>query len=101
MLAGAASQGEEAVEMAKNDLETWKEWDKKETFTDEEMQLIYKKRLRMFVVKMNNGNLLLYAPLRIRDEVEFGAWIESLGKVEWIVVASCGYPYLLENVIKR
>ena len=78
-----------------------KEWDKKETFTDEEMLEIYSNRLRTFVVKLNSGNLLLYAPIRIRDEVGFGKWIESLGKVEWIVVASCYHTLHLQNVIKR
>ena len=29
--------------MARNDLEIWKVWDKKERFTDEEMQSIYNK----------------------------------------------------------
>ena len=62
---------------------------------------IYSNRLRTFVVKLNSGNLLLYAPIRIRDEVGFGKWIESLGKVEWIVVASCYHTLHLQNVIQR
>ena len=72
LLAGAASHGEEAVELAKKDLEIAKEWDKKETFTDEEMLEIYSRQLKSFIVKLNNGNLLLYAPIRIRDEVDAG-----------------------------
>ena len=101
LLAGAASHGEEAVELAKKDLEIAKEWDKKETFTDEEMLEIYSRQLKSFIVKLNNGNLLLYAPIRIRDEVGFGTWIETLGKVEWIVVASSFHTLSLPNVIKR
>ena len=101
LLAGAASHGEEAVELAKKDLEIAKEWDKKETFTDEEMLEIYSRQLKSFIVKLNNGNLLLYAPVRIRDEVGFGTWIETLGKVEWIVVASSFHTLSLPNVIKR
>jgi len=96
ILVGAASHGVEAVEVAKNDLEISKEWDKKETFTDEEMLEIYSRELKTFIVKLNNGNLLLYAPIRIRDEVGFGTWIESLGKVEWIVVASSYHTLSLQ-----
>ena len=101
LLAGAASHGEEAVELAKKDIEIAKEWNKKETFTDEEMLEIYSRQLKSFIVKLNNGNLLLYAPIRIRDEVGFGTWIETLGKVEWIVVASSFHTLSLPNVIKR
>ena len=101
ILEGAASHGERVIETAKNDIQIALEWAEKKTFSDEEMLEGYNRKLKTFVVKLNNGNLLLYAPVQIRDEVGFGTWIESLGKVEWIVVASCYHTLHLQNVLQR
>ena len=101
ILEGAASHGENVVETAKKDIQIALEWAEKKTFTDTEMLEGYDNKLKTFVVKLNNGNLLLYAPVQIRDEVGFGTWIESLGKVEWIIVASCYHTLHLQNVLER
>ena len=101
ILEGAASHGEKVIETAKKDIQIALEWAEKKTFSDEEMLEGYNRKLKTFVVKLNNGNLLLYAPVQIRDEVGFGTWIESLGKVEWIVVASCYHTLHLQNVLQR
>ena len=101
ILEGAASHGENVVETAKRDIQIALDWAEKKTFTDTEMLEAYDNKLKTFVVKLNNGNLLLYAPVQIRDEVGFGTWIESLGKVEWIIVASCYHTLHLQNVLER
>jgi len=101
ILEGAASHGENVVETAIKDIQIALEWAEKKSFTDTEMLEAYGNKLKTFVVKLNNGNLLLYAPVQIRDEVGFGTWIESLGKVEWIVVASCYHTLHLQNVLER
>ena len=102
-LQGAAQFGEKAVEVAKKDLETAQYWYNKEIITDEE---IFKagslsKTLRCIVVKLNSGSLLVYAPVRIREEVEFGTWLDSLGPVEWIVVASSYHTLHIQSVAER
>ena len=101
ILEGAASHGENVVETAKKDIQIALEWAEKKTFTDTEMLEAYDNKLKTFVVKLKSGNLLLYAPVQIRDEVGFGTWIESLGKVEWIVFASCYHTLHLQNVLQR
>ena len=101
ILEGAASHGEKVIEAAKKDIQIALEWAEKKTFSNEEMLEGYNRKLKTFVVKLNNGNLLLYAPVQIRDEVGFGTWIESHGKVEWIVVASCYHTLHLQNVLQR
>ena len=84
-------------------------------------------QLNSMVVKLNSGAILLFAPVRVRDEVSlhnetqkrdvrqdlglrcsfdciqvgFGAWLESLGKVSWIVVASSFHTLSLPNVLSR
>ena len=101
ILEGAASHGQKVVETAKKDIQIGLEWAEKKTFSDKERLEGYNRKLKTFVVKLNNGNLLLYAPVQIRDEVGFGTWIESIGKVEWIVVASCYHTLHLQNVLQR
>merc|ERR1711892_689646 len=87
-LKSAALLGEGVAEVVRKDLETAKYWYGKDDITDEEILKSGPKSLKVFVVKLNNGSLLLYAPVRIRNEVGFGDWLDSLGPVEWLVVAS-------------
>ena len=92
----AALYGEEALAQAKKDLERANYFYNKKDLTGEEIFESGPFSMNSFVVKLNSGSLLLYAPVKIRDEVGFGDWIDSLGPVEWIVVASdsaCSVPY--------
>merc|ERR1719285_587930 len=57
--------------------------------------------LNSLVVKLNSGAVLLYAPVRVRDEVDFGSWLESLGSVDWLVVASSFHTLYLPSVLAR
>jgi len=101
ILAGAASDGEEAVETAKADLERLLTWWNKTEWTMEERFSLPPFTVSSMVVKLNSGSLLLYAPTRIRDEVEFGAWLDSLGKVEYLVIASATHTLSLPAVLAR
>ena len=101
ILAGAASDGPKAVEVAKKDLEkmlTW--WNKKEWKMEERFDLPAFK-VNSTVVRLNSGGLLLYAPSRIREEEGFASWLDSLGKVEWIVIGSSFHTLSLPNVLAR
>ena len=101
ILAGAASDGEKAVEVAKNDLEkmlTW--WNKKDWKMEEKFDPPASK-VNSTVVKLNSGGLLLYAPSRIREEEGFAGWLDSLGKVEWIVIGSSFHTLSLPSVLAR
>jgi len=97
----AAQFGDKALEVAKKDFETAQFWFNKETLADEEVFKVGCFPLNTFVVKLNSGSLLLYAPVRIRDEVGFGAWLDLLGPVEWIVVASSYHTLHIQSVAER
>jgi len=89
VLKSAALFGEDVLDVAEKDIETAKYWYNRESITNEEIfQAGSFPVVNMFVVKLNSGGLLLYAPVRIRQEVGVGDWLASLGPVEWIVVAS-------------
>ena len=75
ILAGAASDGAKALEVAKKDLEkmlTW--WRKKDWKMEERFDLPAFKAI-WTVVRLNSGGLLLYAPMRIREEEGFAGWL--------------------------
>lgn len=100
-LEAAAQFGSEAVEVVKKDLKTAEEWFKKETVTNEELIEACDSELKCFVVKLNSGSLLLYSTVRIREEVGFGSWLDSLGKLEYIVVASSYHTLSVQSVGTR
>ena len=100
-LKAAALYGDEALEKTKKDLETAKFWYNKETFNGEEIFEAGAAPLKMIVVRLNGGSLLLYAPVRIRDEVGFGDWLDSLGPVEWLVVAASGHTLNIQAVAEK
>ena len=99
-LAGAASHGPEAVEVCKKDIKTAREWHTKTTFTDEELKKACNNKSRMTVIKMNSGGLILYNPIKIREEYGFKSWLDSLGHVEWIFVGSCAHTLFLPAIFK-
>ena len=102
ILAGAATEGKKAMETVTKDLEqiaaclAKTEWTMEERFTATPPM-----KLNSFVVKLNSGSLLLYAPVRVRDELEFGAWLEGLGKVACMVVASSYHTLFLPSILAR
>ena len=82
VLAGASQYGEKAVDCAKEDLRRMMEMLAKESFTDAETMELSVFTLNMFIVKLNGGGLLLYAPVRIREETGFADWVDSLGRLQ-------------------
>ena len=68
--AGAASDGPKAVEKVEADLELASALFNKEEWTMEErFTLPPPMQLNSMVVKLNSGAILLFAPVRVRDEV--------------------------------
>lgn len=101
ILAGAASEGEKAVENVAADLEKIQGWWNKMEWTNEERFSVPPHVLNCMVVKLNSGSLLLYAPVRVRDEVGFRSWLDGLGKVEWIVISSSFHTLWLPAILAR
>ena len=102
ILAGAATEGKKAVETVTKDLEqVVARWAKTEWTMEERFTASPPVKLNSFVVKLNSGSLLLYAPVRVRDELEFGVWLEQLGKVAWVVVASSYHTLFLPSILAR
>ena len=80
VLAGAAQHGEKAVEMAHHDIQKAVEVFALESFTDRQLFETATYTLNSFVVKLNSGGLLLYAPVNIRNETGFADWLDGLGR---------------------
>jgi len=97
----AALMGEDVLEVANKDFEMAKFWYTRDTLTGEEIFEAGPSSLKTFVVKLNSGSLLLYAPVRVRDEVGFGEWLASLGTVKWIVVASSYHTLNIKAAAER
>ena len=101
VLDAAAIHGARAVEVCKKDLEKSAELFNKETFTDDELKDHLTSKLRMFVVRLSSGSLLLYSPCRVREDAGLKAWLDSLGRVAWIVVGSCYHTLSLQAIISQ
>lgn len=101
VLEGAGSHGPEYVDLCKKDLENMLEYYNKTEYTDEEVRKTFNEELCMFVVKLNSGSLLLYSPVKIREEHGFKSWLDGLGKVEYIIVGSCFHTNYLSGVFKQ
>ena len=83
------------------DIEKAKYWTSKDSIEDKDVFKIPAWKLNMIVIRLDNGSLLLYAPVRIRDETRLGSWLDKLGPVEWIVVASSEHNTHVPSVLKR
>ena len=101
VLDAAATHGSRAVEVCKKDLEKFVKLSKKKTFTDDELKDHLTSKLRMFVVRLSSGSLLLYSPCRVREDAGLKAWLDSLGRVAWIVVGSCYHTLSLQAIISQ
>ena len=81
VLAGAEQYGEKAVEVARQDIQKLVDaWASKDSYTDEEIFKLSAWSLNSFVIKLKSGSLLLYAPVRVREETGFAQWVDSLGR---------------------
>jgi len=68
---------------------------------DETLKAVGPFTLFMPVVKLNNGDVLLYCPVRVRDETGFAEWLEGIGPVKWIVVGSSAHTLMIPSIMKR
>ena len=103
VLASAQKYGDEAVAISKIDIEKMKSWFTRESFPKEELFSIIEPRcLNMMVVKLNSGGLLLYAPVKVHKDAEhlLVKFLESLGPVKYLVVASSSHTLYLPDAIK-
>jgi len=69
--------------------------------TKETVETVGPFKNNMVVVKLNNGDVMLYSPVQVRDEFGFSSWIESIGPVKWIVLGSSAHTLQLPNILKR
>ena len=80
VLAGARSYGERAEQVAHQDIEKAVDLFSRESISESEQLDLIPWKINSFVVKLNSGSLLLYAPVRIRDELGFADWLDGLGR---------------------
>ena len=101
VLEGAKCHGADFVEIIRKDLSTYRELSVKLEKDPTDLTDVPYYRLNMFVYKMPNGGLLLYAPVRIREEFGFGEWLDGLGKVEWIIVGANSHTLYIRLALER
>ncbi len=80
VLAGAEQYGKKAVEVARQDIQKAVEVWAKESFTVEELLQLSIFKLNSFIIKLKSGSLLLYAPIKVREETGFAEWLDTLGR---------------------
>jgi len=97
--AAAAKYGEEMVRQVEEDFKTATFWAEKEFISKEEVFQIPPFTINCLVVRLLSGGLLLYAPVKIQDELF--TWLADLGTVEWIIVPSSAHTLCLPNVLEK
>ena len=103
VLISANGYGNEAFNAVKNDLKSIRTLYDKNSFSKEELFANAPPwKLNMMVVKLNSGGILLYAPVKIHKDAKelLYAWLESLGRVEWIVAASSAHTLCFPDVLE-
>ena len=55
----------------------------------------------MFVVRLNNGEVLLYCPVRVHDDSRLSRLLDGLGPVRYIVMGSSYHSLHLPSVVRR
>ncbi|XP_023326307.1 uncharacterized protein LOC111699805 isoform X2 [Eurytemora carolleeae] len=55
----------------------------------------------MVVVKLNSGDLFLYNPVKVRNETGFEDWLNGLGKVKYIAIASAYHTLQISGITKK
>jgi len=101
ILAAASVYGDKAVEATKKDIEKALEVDAKTSWTKEE-RVESPFVINMVVVKLNNGGLALYAPVKMhKDDAPhlLVDWLKSLGTVEWLIGASSAHTLVMGDAI--
>ena len=103
VLNSAKRYGDEAVKIAENDLKIAEIYCNhiKEGISKKENVDFPPSKLNMLVVKLDNGDILLYAPVIMHKEAPnlLMSWLESLGPVNWLVLASSAHDLCLPDAI--
>ena len=103
VMAGAEQWGREVSAVAHNDIKDAKDYlGNEKTFQDMVLSPAFV-RENMMLVRLNNGELVLYAPVKIHDETEFGQFLEQHlgGTVSWIVIPSSEHNLQLPGIIRK
>ena len=104
LMAAEEYGGQEIINVVRKDLETARSIYEKSSFTKEDLyeMKLFSWSLNMIVVKLNSGGLLLYTPVRVHKEANqlLTSFLQSLGPVEWLVVASGAHTLCLPDVIE-
>jgi hypothetical protein len=98
----AAKYGEEMARVAEADMSTAKEWSEKAEKGEISTEEIFKLppwALNTIVVRLNSGGLMLFAPVKIQEEM--ADWLAERGTVQWVVLPSSAHTLSLPNVVKR
>lgn len=78
--------------VAEADMRTAKEWSEKVPISGEEIFKLPAWTLNTIVVRLNSGGLMLFAPVKIQEEM--AEWLAERGTVEWVVLPRLG-PIML------
>ena len=103
VLISANEHSNEAFHAVKKDLKSIRTLYEKTSFSKEELfKSVPPWKLNMIVVKLNNGGILLYAPVKIHKDAKelLYAWLESLGRVEWIVAPSAAHTLCFPDALE-
>ena len=103
VMAGAEQWGREMSAVAHNDIKDAKDYlSNEETFQEMVLSPAFI-RENMMLVRLNNGELVLYAPVKIHDETEFGQFLEENlgGTISWIVIPSSEHNLQLPGIIRK
>ena len=103
VMAGAEQWGREMSAVAHNDIKDAKDYLCNEKIFQEMVLSPAFIRENMMLVRLNNGELVLYAPVKIHDETEFGQFLEQHlgGIVSWIVIPSSEHNLQLPGIIRK
>ena len=79
--------------VAEADMSTAKEWSSKAEKGEVSTEEIFKLppwALNTLVVRLNSGGLMLFAPVKIQEEM--AEWLAERGTVQWIVLPRLVWP---------
>ena len=95
--------GDKTMEQAEKDWSSLKDYvaiDPKDG-TKGEYCKAYRQDSIMVVVKLPNGELMLYNPIPIHDGTKLGEWMKTMGEVKFIVIGSCYHTLFLPETLRK
>ena len=98
IMRGAESYGRQASAVAHEDIAAAKRILESESLSEEDREMTFATE-NMIVVRLRSGGLILYAPVRIHEEL--GEFLNDKGPVEWIVAPSSEHNLQLPAVIEK